>query len=163
MVKLAAESLLQNTRPLKKALVLFPWLLQLLLQMSNTSHFEGLKKGISSFSLWGCNPVGTLRNKVICDVHIYSLLHKESQGFGSEGSGQRAVNCTLNEYNCHSSVTENYSRGAQPPHFVNCERSGFCNLSATYISWIGSSEVDRDSPCTRQGESSRKSEHAGDR
>lgn len=85
--------------------------------------------------VWGI-PSGTIAWQVPCNTKWSMMftftaycIRKEGlwewREWRERGSGQRAVNCTLNKCDCHSSVTENYNSGTQPPHFVNWERSGF--------------------------------------
>lgn len=100
------------------------------LQLENRSCF--------GYSIWNYNLNGSLQYKVIYDVHIYSSLNKERKGYGSEGSGKWAANCTLNKCDCHSYVTENYNSGTQPPHFVNWEDQASDTPSTTYIHSMGS-------------------------
>lgn len=114
------------------------------------------------YSIWDYNPTGSLQYKVIYDVHVYSLLHKERKGHGSEGSeGREEVGSGLSTVLWTSATVTVLSRKItiveHSPHILSSGRDQASDtLSATYISWIGSNRVDLWQPLHKTGRKQQK-------
>lgn len=117
------------------------------------------------YSIWDYNPTGSPQYKVIYDVHVYSLLHKERKGHGSEGSegseGREEVGSGLSTVLGTSATVTVLSRKItiveHSPHILSTGRDQASDtLSATYISWIGSNRVDLWQPLHKTGRKQQK-------